>query len=74
MVVSRAIRQAKYKLLQVLTKQEEGDAATSKDQRLPKLQKAITKHRSKHVEKYVELSKGFNMVARSSKKPNSDAS
>jgi hypothetical protein len=26
------------------------------------------------VEKYVELSKGFNMVARSSKKPNSDAS
>jgi hypothetical protein len=31
-VISRAIRQAKYKLLQVLTKQEEGDAATSKDQ------------------------------------------
>jgi hypothetical protein len=29
---------------------------------------------TKHVEKYVDLWEGFNMVARISNKPNSDAS
>jgi hypothetical protein len=45
MVVSRAICQAKYRVLQVLIKQEEGDVATSKDHYFPKLNKAITMSR-----------------------------
>jgi hypothetical protein len=58
MLVSHAIRQAKYKLLQVLTKEKESDVATSKDQYLPKLDKASTRSRhNARVEIYGAISR-----------------
>jgi hypothetical protein len=62
------------KLLQVLTKQEEGDMQPAKISVSQNWTKWFPGIDTKHVEKYVELFEGFNMVARISKKPNNNAS
>ena len=58
MVVHAQFVKQNTKLLQVLTKQEEGDIATNKDQCLQRLPKRVPGVDTVHVEKSVELWEG----------------
>jgi hypothetical protein len=58
MVVHAQFVKQNTKLLQVLTKQEEGDMATSKDQLLQRLPKRLPGVDTVHVEISVELWEG----------------
>jgi hypothetical protein len=55
MVETRVIRQAYTKLLQVLTKQEEGDMQPAKSSDSQNCTKQLPGVDTKHVQKYVEL-------------------